>query len=385
MKPRLKRSGRRPCTSSILAVTSRACDAMSPAEVLTVVRQLRRHSPEHEGSVGEWSEEADTVRILESWQDAEALSLQEVWVDFHTLSPHLYLTRPSRSRHDFLTRWRDRWRGTGTTVLVALVAFTVLLATHAACAQPTASPAPAGAASPAPAGAASPAPAAVDTNAALFEEAGKASRAGQWEEAASDFRELVKRGVNDATVWYDLGNVCSRLDDPGRARAAYEHALLLTPRDPDLRANLARLRARLVDQEPDEDALMHLVRLFTVNELAVVTAVTWWLVAIATAAWIRARRSGARGGAGVAATVCLLAFLVSGGMLTMARRNARDEAVVIPGSVRLHNGPSRDDAAGIDLHAGTRVQVLGTSGDWREVGAFDRVRGWLRSEEIEQI
>jgi uncharacterized protein YgiM (DUF1202 family) len=53
--------------------------------------------------------------------------------------------------------------------------------------------------------------------------------------------------------------------------------------------------------------------------------------------------------------------------------------------VNLYDGPGRDFEAGLKLNAGSLVYVLSERGDWREVAAMGRVRGWLRAEELELL
>lgn len=216
-----------------------------------------------------------------------------------------------------------------------------------------------------------------------FSQANLAYERGHYEEAADGYRRLVDQGVHDAAVWYDLGNAYVQLDDLGRARVCYERALRLSPRDREIRANLAILMQRLSDRETDEDPLLHLARWFTVNELAVASSVLWFAFAVTLAAWLRRRREALAWWSAVS----LGALLFVGSLFWIRWHSEIDtqQAVVIPTEVKLYNGPGRDYTASINLHAGTRVQVLQSDGDWREVGAFNRVRGWLRAEQVETI
>lgn len=214
----------------------------------------------------------------------------------------------------------------------------------------------------------------------VFAQANEAYRLGRWDAAAQGYRALVDQGVDDATVWYNLGNAYAQMDDLGRSRACYERALRRNPRDADARANLAVLERRLVDKAPDDDLLTTIARLFTLNELAVATSAAWFVTTGLTALWLRRRREWL----GWVAALSVGLLLGCGGLYATAAMHA-PRAVVIPSEVKLFNGPGRDYTASISLHAGARVDVLKAEGDWREVGAMNRVRGWVRAEQLETL
>lgn len=299
-----------------------------------------------------WSNDADTLSVLSVWVDGHPLTLHEKWSDRRSLSPNRYHS----TKKSFLHRVCHGLRWQRLAVLLAAV---VLLGAAPSFAQ------------------------APQDHAKTFAQANAMAQEGRWELAAEGYRKLVAQGVNDAAVWYDLGNAYVELDDLGRARACYERAVRLTPRDADLRANLAVLKKKLADREPDDVALMLIARQFTMNELAVATSALWFITAALFVLWLRRRREAP---AWLAALSLGLLLGVGGlfSLLVNAEYDGR-QAVVIPTEVKLYNGPGRDYTNSITLHAGARVQVLRSEGDWREVGALNTVRGWLRAEELETI
>ena len=77
---------------------------------------------------------------------------------------------------------------------------------------------------------------------AAFEQANHEFAAGRFAAAAAGYEKLLATGGPRAAVYYNLGNCYQRLGQYGHAILAYERARLLTPRDPDLSANLALAR-----------------------------------------------------------------------------------------------------------------------------------------------
>ena len=75
-----------------------------------------------------------------------------------------------------------------------------------------------------------------------FDRANGQFKAGDFSGAASAYEKILAAEGPRATVFYNLGNSYQQLKRYGPAILAYERARLLTPRDPDLLANLALAR-----------------------------------------------------------------------------------------------------------------------------------------------
>lgn len=82
----------------------------------------------------------------------------------------------------------------------------------------------------------------VGVSASVFDEANAKFKSGDYAGAAASYEEMLVKSGPDATVYYNLGNSYQKLKQHGPAILAYERARLITPRDPDLSANLALAR-----------------------------------------------------------------------------------------------------------------------------------------------
>ena len=102
--------------------------------------------------------------------------------------------------------------------------------------------------------------------AAAFDAANQQFKSGDFAGAATAYEKLLAAEGPRAAVYYNLGNSYQSLKNYGPAILAYERARLLTPRDPDLLANLAFARkAATAFEESDlnprlEAALAYLSR-----------------------------------------------------------------------------------------------------------------------------
>ncbi len=85
---------------------------------------------------------------------------------------------------------------------------------------------------------------------------------GAYQEAVRYYTEVLSSGVINGHLYYNLGNAYYRLGEIGQAISAYRRALLLLPKDPDVKANLALARKQVIDKlsgEEKEDISVTLV------------------------------------------------------------------------------------------------------------------------------
>lgn len=107
--------------------------------------------------------------------------------------------------------------------------------------------------------------------------------AGHFEQASVIYQQLLDQGVEDAAVYYNLGNVAMLQKYPARALALYEQAAELSPRDADIRHNLTLAREQSGDTAGSAHGVLAVVAqasrsLLTVNELAMLALGAWFLL-----------------------------------------------------------------------------------------------------------
>ena len=222
-----------------------------------------------------------------------------------------------------------------------------------------------------------------------FGAANRQYQSGDFAGAAAGYEQILAADGPRAPVLYDLGNSYQRLGKYGPAILAYERARLLTPRDPDLLANLALARkAAAAFEEPGPNPRLEVALTFlSRNEWS-------WLVA------------------GSALVLGCLALL--GGVVRLARPGLRQAAVAVAGLATLalmagvtalylrraeaDRGIVLTDAATVRLSPFAQAEALGTPGPGRLVRLGTRhgdfyyieipsanLRGWLASKDVAAI
>ena len=228
----------------------------------------------------------------------------------------------------------------------------------------------------------------------LMAEANAWYEQGDYAEAAQQYEGLISLGYRDAAVHYNLGNAYLEIGDLGRAVLNYLRAEELSPRDPDVLANLELARSRTVDQlEAEGDSLVASVANFgrqwaTPVEFGVAAIVLWAAGGLAMAGLIlrpaMRRRALLRTGAVVALAVMLVPLVL---LLSMLYSNPYDNTgVVTAGTVEVVSGPGPQFSEEFTLHSGAQVRLTGSRHGWLRVALpGGELQGWLPSHAIEAV
>jgi tetratricopeptide (TPR) repeat protein len=220
--------------------------------------------------------------------------------------------------------------------------------------------------------------------------------AGQIDLAVQAYEQLVNQGVVDSTLFYNLGNAYFRQGDPGRAIFNYRRAQELSPRDPDIKANLALARAQAIDKfEPAGEAGL-LGRLgwsvrgwLTLNELAMAVLAGWILFAFLLILYISARagsawRRGLRYALTVAAVVLVVGVVSLGSALYLEQNRA--EGVVVAAEVDVTSGPGAQYVSEFTLHSGAEVDLIEVRPNWVRLALpGGELEGWVPANAIEPV
>jgi hypothetical protein len=222
-----------------------------------------------------------------------------------------------------------------------------------------------------------------------FAAANRDFESGDHAKAAAAYEKILATEGPRASVYYNLGNSYQKLGQYGPAILAYERARLITPRDPDLKANLALARkAAAAFEEPRihprlDAALLFLSR----NEWS-------WLVAGASLVFggsilagcvFRPSSRNVRRAWIAAAAVALFAVITGSTALHLRRDEARRGVILT-------------DSADVRLSPFASAESLGTPGPGRTVYLRERqgdfhyievpssnLKGWLSSRDVAPV
>jgi tetratricopeptide (TPR) repeat protein len=215
-----------------------------------------------------------------------------------------------------------------------------------------------------------------------FEAANKLYEEGKFSEAATAYAKLLQTGQTSAALYFNLGNAFFRSGQIGRAVAAYRLAGQITPRDPDVRANLQFARNQTQGPTLSPNRWQRWLGRLTLNEWTVLAACAlWlWLVLLAVLQWRPGLRPALRGYA-VALAIAALSLCALAGAAFYQARVSR-VAIVIAKEADVRNGPLAESKTAFTAHDGAELRVLDQKDEWLEVSAGPREVGWLRRDQV---
>ncbi|HXX32685.1 MAG TPA: SH3 domain-containing protein [Myxococcaceae bacterium] len=222
---------------------------------------------------------------------------------------------------------------------------------------------------------------------ALFREGVEAYGRDDAAGAEAAFRKLLEHGMASAEVNYNLGTVCLAEGKLGDAVLYLERARRQGG-GPDVDANLAIARGRVVDQvvggAADEGLLTRLVAATSSEAAALAFLVPWCagFVLLVARRLVRLARP-----AVIGAWLLLAAALPGAGLLLahLLVHETVHEAVVIARTLPVRETPDASSKVSFELHAGSAVRLLASSGPFVRVRLPNGLEGWADPHELTPI
>ena len=222
-----------------------------------------------------------------------------------------------------------------------------------------------------------------------FEQANGLFRTGDFAGAAAAYERVLESGGPRASVYYNLGNSYQNLKQYGPAILAYERARLLTPRDPDLLANLALARKAAAAFEesghrPGLDAVLGFLSRDEWSRIVAGSAMFLGVLAVLMGC-VRLKRRGLRQAVWVAAAVALL-LGAAGSTVLYLRRGEACLGIVLGENASVRLSPFESAEALGTPGPGRTVRMLGKNAAFRYVEIpGTNLRGWLSEKEVAGI
>lgn len=217
-----------------------------------------------------------------------------------------------------------------------------------------------------------------------FKTANQSYDAGKFAEAAAAYEKIEPK---TAHVFYNLGNAYFRQDKLGLAILNYERARRLSPRDPDILANLKFAEQRLgvedVNKPPGavQRFLRSIIESRTATEWSVYELAGLWLTALAIGACIYFPRL--RTGMLIVSVVSFVGFTIA--TLALVNVGSTPEVIVTVAGAEARFAPLPESTVHFQLAEGTKVAIREDRGQWLFVERADGQQGWVKTDAIGRI
>ena len=232
-------------------------------------------------------------------------------------------------------------------------------------------------------------PAAAETPEEIFERGSKAYEAGRYDEAAEAYRSVLRYGIRDPRLEYNLGNAAFKLHRLGEAILHYERAYRLDPADPDIRGNLELARSRRFDrvEEAEVPALLRWIRSVQSSlgpdpQAIAGLVLVWALLAIAVRGLSRPAGFTAGTGWAAASVAVLLVVVFFSWRATSESLEGANRAVVLAPQVEVLSGPSANNPVLFTVHEGSALDVRAERDEWIQVSLPNGLNGWVPRDAV---
>jgi tetratricopeptide (TPR) repeat protein len=215
-----------------------------------------------------------------------------------------------------------------------------------------------------------------------FDAANKLYAQSKFTDAAAAYHKLIDSGSIAPALYFNLGNAWFKSGQIGRAIAAYRQAEEISPRDPDVRANLQFARNQVSGPKLGAGWLQRQLGTLSVNEwVALSTAAVWVTFGLLIACQIKPALTPALRSWIWLAIVASLAIF-TGSRMAISQNASHKIAIVSVTEVPVRNGPFDESPAAFTAHDGAELRVLDRKDDWLQVTDGTSRVGWLRRDAL---
>jgi len=227
----------------------------------------------------------------------------------------------------------------------------------------------------------------------LFSQAKDAYDQGNYSDAIQDYQQILRQGIESASLHFNLGNAYFKSGELGEAILHYEKASKLAPRDQDIKYNLQIARARIQDQinPPPMSFVMKVYNgvkyWLSLNELAWTTVILILVTSLFFAGWWLVRGEQLNRVARSLFIVGIILLIFTTPLLISRTLEAHQEkyGIVLDPELKVYSGPQTISTEVFVIHEGTKVQVEREQDNWYKIQLLDGKEGWVQDQSVGMI
>ncbi len=216
-----------------------------------------------------------------------------------------------------------------------------------------------------------------------FEQANRLYEQGRYTESAQVYEKIIKSGRASAAIYFNWGNALFKSGKIGMAIYAYLNAERLAPRDPDIKANLEFARKAVSGGAVlAKKNWTDIVRKLTLNEWAILFAITFWglFIMLALCQWNTQYKNKLRFPIKLN-LVLLLIFGFCLGLNAYERITNRIAIVIVPEGI-AHQGPLDESPKKFPIRDGLEFTIVDKKGEWLQVVDNSNRIGWVKTNDV---
>jgi tetratricopeptide (TPR) repeat protein len=227
----------------------------------------------------------------------------------------------------------------------------------------------------------------------MYDKANKLYRSGNYKEAAATYETIVKQGNQSASLYYNLGNAYYKQADIPKSILYFEKSLKLIPDDEDVNYNLKLAYARTIDKiEPlpklfYEKCIDSFLTFFSPNTWSIIVILFSWLTLGIGIIYLFATTPNMKRNSFMTGLlfICFTLILYFTAAASDKKINGVKSAIIMDDSVYIKSSPGERSTNLFVLHGGTKIEILNSVGEWKQIKIANGNSGWILSNQIEVI
>jgi len=227
----------------------------------------------------------------------------------------------------------------------------------------------------------------------LWEKANSLYSAGNYQEAVATYEQILRTGKESAPLYFNLGNAYHKAGNNNMAILNYERAKLLAPNDENIDFNLAFVNQYVVTKvEPLPLPFFMRWETGVINmypaRIWAYTSISAFVLFLALAGlFIFGRSVVIRRIAFFAGIISLLfsIFTFSFSAKQKDKITKRSGAIVFSPRVTVKSAPAQTGTDLFLIYEGLKVNIIDSTGNWRQIKIADGNEGWLPDSCIVKI
>ena len=227
-------------------------------------------------------------------------------------------------------------------------------------------------------------------NKTVFNQANTLYNDGRYDEAIKQYEAILSNGEHSSELYFNLGNAHYKLNHIAPSIYNYEKALLLNPRDQDIKNNLAfakNMTIDAIDVVPEvgiSKMIKSITNIFKFDVWAMLAVAMMISFIILFLSYYFSNATTQKRltfiGSFTTLFLCFLTLAFAFHKYNLVQKN--NPAIVFVQEAQVKNEPNLRSTEAFKLHEGTKIQVLDTVNNWRKIQLTDGKTGWITSESI---
>lgn len=216
---------------------------------------------------------------------------------------------------------------------------------------------------------------------------------GKYGDAIEIYDSILNAGYTSQKLYYNIGNAYFKQGEIANSILNYNRALLLDPSDVDARYNLRIANSYIKDniEAVPEFFLFKWIKAWrstlssdawAVSSLVFLTITLSLVLVYLLSSRLRLRKAGFYL---AIITLIITVFSVVFATAEKQKQLKSEEAIIMISAAPVKSSPDNSSTDIFILHEGTKVKVVSSLGEWREITIADGNKGWILESSIEAI